>query len=140
MGIPKDSPAGRREFERVMEQRRRAADASEYTQIRRGWFVGDDGFREELLEKVAGKRGANHYGPEIRESEEAKAERLIKEELKARKRVEKDLKELGKCDPEKVAMAARLRQETTMTIGWIADRLSVGVPSTLNSRCIGAGA
>ena len=83
MGIPKDSPAGRREFERAMEQRRRAADASEYTRIRRGWFVGDDEFREELLEKVA--------------------------------------------------IAARLRQETTMTIGWIADRLSLGVPSTLNS-------
>ena len=31
-----------------------------------------------------------------------------------------------KGDPVKVALAARLRAETTMTVGWVAERLSMG--------------
>jgi hypothetical protein len=35
----------------------------------------------------------------------------------------------GRCkaDPEKVEMAWRLRRETTMTLGWLAKRLKMGV-------------
>ena len=35
-----------------------------------------------------------------------------------------------KGDPAKVALAARLRAETTMTVGWIAERLGMGSRST----------
>ena len=36
------------------------------------------------------------------------------------------LKERSKNDPAKLAMAARVRRETTMPIKWIADRLQLG--------------
>jgi putative transposase len=36
LGIPKDSPAGRRELERRMELRRNAEDGVEYPEIRQG--------------------------------------------------------------------------------------------------------
>ena len=32
----------------------------------------------------------------------------------------------------KVALAARLRAEATMTVGWIAERLAMGTPGYLN--------
>ena len=37
LGIPKDSAAGRKEFERVMEERRQQDSPEEYGRIRRGW-------------------------------------------------------------------------------------------------------
>ena len=36
-GIPKDSPAGRKELERWLEAQRAAKEADEYQPIRRGW-------------------------------------------------------------------------------------------------------
>jgi hypothetical protein len=32
----------------------------------------------------------------------------------------------------KVALAARLRAETTMTVGWVAERLALGTRGCLN--------
>ena len=60
------------------------------------------------------------------------AEGIIKEELKRRRWKEADLKTTSKGDPTKVAMAARLRAETTMTVGWIAERLGTGTRGHLN--------
>jgi hypothetical protein len=37
-----------------------------------------------------------------------------------------------KADPVKVALAARRRAETTMTVGWIAERLAMGTRGYLN--------
>ena len=37
-----------------------------------------------------------------------------------------------KGDPAKVTLAARLRAETTMTVGWIAERLGMGSRGYLN--------
>jgi len=35
-------------------------------------------------------------------------------------------------DPVKVALAARWRAETTMTVGWIPERLAMGTSGYLN--------
>ena len=39
---------------------------------------------------------------------------------------EKDLKQRAKRDPAKLAVAARVRRETTMTMRWLAVRLHLG--------------
>jgi hypothetical protein len=70
--------------------------------------------------------GEHHSGELRRESEQARAERIISEELKRRRWKEQDLVERAKSDPEKLAMAARLRRETTLTIPLIAKRLNMG--------------
>ena len=41
-------------------------------------------------------------------------------------RTEEELRQRSKGDPVKLATAARLRQETTMTLKWIAARLEMG--------------
>jgi hypothetical protein len=52
--------------------------------------------------------------------------RIIAEELKRGRWQEADLKTRLKGPPVKVALAARLEAETTMTVGWIAERLAMG--------------
>jgi REP-associated tyrosine transposase len=130
-GIPRDSPAGRRAFERVLEERRREAEDNSFHPIRRGWCFGDEGFRQELLARVATQAGPQHYGEELRESAAATAERIVAEELRRRGWAERELARRRKGDPGKVALADRLRRETTMTLAWIAQRLQMGTKTHL---------
>ena len=76
--------------------------------------------------------GAEHYREERAETEEAKAERLIAAELKRRKWQAAELQTRPKGDAEKLALASRLRAETTMTAEWIAERLGMGSRGYLN--------
>jgi hypothetical protein len=47
---------------------------------------------------------------------------------------EADLGQRAKSDPAKLAIAARLRRETTVTLPWIALRLSMGTWKSLNAN------
>ena len=127
MGIRQDTAAGRRQFERVMEERRRRDNAGEWKAIRRGWCLGEERFRQELLEAMSEPMGRQYYGgAERQETDEAKAERILAGELKRRKWGVEELNARRKGDKEKVKMAQRLRGETTMTLSWIAERLAMG--------------
>lgn len=55
-GIPKDSSAGRNEFRKRMEMRRWEDNPDLWKQVRRGWLLGSDTFRQELLQAIAEKR------------------------------------------------------------------------------------
>jgi putative transposase len=126
--IPKDSAAGHRVLERAVEERRASETDADYKPIRRGWCFGEKAFRQELVEQMAERLGAEHYGEERMATAEAQAERVIVAELKGRKWRERDLAQRAKGDPGKVAIAQRLRAETTVTVGWIAERLGMGAP------------
>lgn len=131
-GIPKDSPAGRQRLEQSLEQRRGAEEGEEFKPIRRGWCLGEETFRKELLAQMGERLGAEHYGEERAETAEVTAEGIIAAELKRRRWKEVDLKTRPKGDATKLALAARLRAETTMTVGWIAERLGMGSRGYLN--------
>lgn len=49
LGIPKDSVAGRAEMENYLEVRRAQEDGGALKKIRRGWCLGGETFRQELL-------------------------------------------------------------------------------------------
>jgi putative transposase len=134
MGIPQDTPAGRRQFELRLEELRAQEDGNQWKAIRRGWCLGDAAFRQELLKQMSGRMGEHHYGTERRESEQEKAERLVKGGLAKARWTEEDLKARRKSDPVKVRLAARLRAETTMTLKWISERLQMGAWTHLNKR------
>ncbi len=125
-GIPQDSVAGRREFEAQMEARRAGEGDGAFKAVRRGWCLGGEAFRRELLAQVAEKRGHWHFGAELVESVEAKAERLIEAELQRKGWTAADLQARRKGDPFKVRLAAKLRAQTTVTMSWIAERLCMG--------------
>jgi putative transposase len=125
--IPQDSRAGRRHLEEALEQRRGAAEEGDaFKPIRRGWFLGGDALKQELLAQVSAKAGQWHYGEALQESAAAKADRIVREELLRRKWDEKTLAASRKGDAVKVAIAQRLRRETTVTLAWIAARLQMG--------------
>jgi hypothetical protein len=97
----------------------------------RGWCLGGEAFRKELVEAMEEKLGAEHYGEEKQETAVAKAERIVMEELKKRRWQPAVLEQRPKGDPEKVKIAQRMRCETTMTLAWIAQRLGMGTKTHL---------
>jgi len=123
--IPKDSVAGRREFARLTEQRRRADLASEFRPVERGWCLGSEEFRQELL-AATGTMPPTHYGTVRREVQTSLALRLLREELERLAWQTADLRQAAKGDARKVRIAARIRQETTMSLKWIAEHLAMG--------------
>jgi type II secretory pathway component PulF len=86
-----------------------------------------------MLARMEGRLGASHAGQLRREAAEANAQRLIDRELKRRGWTEGELKDRAKTDPVKVALAARIRRETTVLIRWLATRLHMGTRQTLNA-------
>ncbi|MDB6040084.1 MAG: hypothetical protein JWM99_3925 [Verrucomicrobiales bacterium] len=78
--------------------------------------------------------GENHSGELRRESAEAKAERIINEELRRLGWVPADLSLRRKSDPAKLAMADRLRRETVLSVKLIAERLHLGSPKSARAR------
>jgi hypothetical protein len=134
MRIPKDSSAGRREFGLQMEERRASESAQEWKSVRRGWCLGDEQFREELLEQAVKKSGEHHQAQERKEGVEQKAERIVREGLHRLRWTVKDLRGTRKGAAEKVAIARRLRRETTISLKWIAARLEMGAPAHAANR------
>ena len=74
--------------------------------------------------------GENHSGEQRLESAVAKGERVIARELGCLGWKREDLAARRQSDPEKVAIAMRLRRETTLTIEHLASRLSLGMPKS----------
>ena len=71
-------------------------------------------------------------GRSARRRVEAHAEGMVAEELKRRRWDEGELGRRAKGDPQKVAIAVRLRAETAVTVKWIAERLDMGAPGYAN--------
>ena len=107
-GIPKDSPAGRAQLGRQMERRRSEAAGADYRQIRRGWCLGSEEFRKELLASASERVGPNHYGTERQESGQEQAERIGVEALQPLSWEESELVRRRKGDEGKVKVARRL--------------------------------
>ena len=102
--------------------------------FRRGWYIGSEAFRQEQLARLEGKLGEHHAGELRRETAEAKGERIIDEELQRLGWSGRDLIMRRKNDPDKLALAVRLRRETTLSIKAIAARVHLGTPNTANMR------
>jgi ribosomal protein S13 len=79
-----------------------------------------------MLERMDGKLGENHSGKLHRETPEQKANRMVSEELSRRGWTESDLAARRRSDPDKLAIAVRLRNETTLPFEWIAARVQIG--------------
>jgi putative transposase len=125
-GIPKDSPAGRRQFGLCLEQRRaQESPKADWKAVERGWCLGNKAFKDELLTQIRARRG-DHYGPELRQADVLHSEGVVQAELRRRGWTEAGLNRRRKGDPGKVEIAWCVRQQTTMTLKWIAHRLKMG--------------
>lgn len=82
---------------------------------------------------MAERVGANHFGDIRRESREAKAKRIVQEELRSIGWSTEDLERTRKGDAEKVRIAHRVRETTTVSLEWIGKRLRMGTVNYLNN-------
>ena len=141
----KDSPRGRRAYgdylEDVALHLKDPSAAGEETgvwkQIRRGWYLGSDAFREHLAtlagESLEGVRRESVSGGLVEQSEEQRAERLIRRIMNGIGLSENDLATLRKSDPRKQAVAWRVRTATTVGNRWLSERLQMGAPSAVSN-------
>ena len=124
-GVRRDDAKGRREFQQLMAQRRQE-DTGDLSALRRGWCWGGEAFREKLLGLLGEEAGEHHYSGPTRETEQARAGRIVAEVLRRRGVRESELASRRKGDPIKIEAARRLRRETTMGWRWITERLQMG--------------
>ena len=142
-----DSVSGRRQYAQRM--RRRAAEealgeneTTEREQLRRGWFLGGEGFREKLLglmEKVGGATVRRSRRDAIVEGDHAEshARQLLARGLDVLGLTTKELATLAKGDERKAALASLLRGRAMVSNAWTAETLSMGHPSRV-THCVRA--
>ena len=114
--------------------------------LRRGWYLGDESFRDRLLalvekgSKALRKRGS-HSGTAVAAHGEREAERLLAAGLQMLELCDEKGKLLParKGDARKVALATLLRTRTATGNEWVAKRLEMGHDRSV-SRLIRQGA
>ncbi len=90
------------------------------------WLQSTYTIRFNHRHKLSGHLFSGRYKSQVVEGSQAKADRIIAEELSRMGWSEKDLALHRKGDPAKLALAARLRNETTLSLKEIAARLHLG--------------
>lgn len=102
-----------------------------WSSIRRGWFLGSEGFRQELMGRMddvlSGKKRSSFSGVQVVQHDKVEAERLVLAGLSALDLENSDLEGLKKNCPEKYAIAWLVRRNTCVKNQWIKDRLRMGV-------------
>jgi REP element-mobilizing transposase RayT len=128
---------GRRSYAEYLEARA-AADGGKFSPeataaLRRGWYLGDESFRDRLLALVekggkALRKKGSHSGKAVVAHGEREAERLVAAGLRALELCDAKGKLLParKGDPRKVALATLVRTRTAMGNPWLAKRLEMG--------------
>ena len=138
-GLVKESGRSRLEFARRMEARRQEPNNAGETALRSGWRFGAEDFAAHLLDRLEFKTGEHHRPVERSETEEEKALRIIRSGLAELGWGERELRLTRKSDPNKLALARRLRAETAVSLKWIAMHLQMGSwthVSNLLHRCV----
>lgn len=117
MRFEEDSNAGRRgEFEK---------------EVKRGWYLGDETFRERLVRLLDAENGEDLLrGDQRRAHGETEAERIWSEGISQLNLNEKELRKGKSTRLEKQALGWMMRSYTAARVSWIADRFEYGHPST----------
>jgi hypothetical protein len=114
--------------------RRAQEDGDEFKAIRRGWCLGDETFRKELLESVGAGAGEAYRADARRETTEEKARRILNEALDKLGWTDAAWAGRAKGDARKIRIARRLRAETAVTLKWIATELHMGTWTHVANR------
>jgi REP element-mobilizing transposase RayT len=99
--------------------------------IKRGWYLGSEGFRERLDGMLMGQAHKDtHRGDQRRDHGPAEAERLWREGLNLLGVGEEEMLAAKSTRIEKQVLAWLMKKHTAVTGKWIAERLRMGHPST----------
>ena len=134
-GLGEDTAAARREFEKRLESLRLEHFKEEaLKELRRGWCLGGEPFRKQMLEQMEERLGEHHSGELRHQTAEAKAKRILAEEVRRLGWKDGELTRRSKGDPGKLELAARLRRETTLSLKNIAALVHLGTSKSANTR------
>jgi hypothetical protein len=104
-----------------------SANQSVQSTLVRGWYWGTEQFKEVLMSRAnrkAVKRNRNYQTSQMgRDHAQEEAENLIRIGLKKYKLKEEALDSLPGSDERKVAIAESIHRNTTVSQGWISERL-----------------
>ena len=136
LGLARDTPSARAEFERLLEQRRELGDDEDVLRrIRRGWNFGGPDFVSRLSDHVTNPISPEIYSfGQVAEIMEVKARKLIQEFLDENKWGAERLKSERKLHPLKLRLALVLRKHTTQSMAWIAREIHAGTRGTLSNE------
>ncbi len=115
-----------------------AQRARGFNQMSRGWCVGTSDFRlamqDELLNRKVAQTEVSLLGTgaeEIRDLRESMWEQRLRKEA-AKLKIRLDKLPLQKSSVEKVKLAAKMKSTTSVSNGWLAERLKMGKPATVS--------
>jgi len=111
-------------------------DGEELNEMRSGWYLGGEEFRDELVARVGdaieGKKRSSFFGSEeLRGHDEKEGERIIEAGLKFLG-IKDEVRALAKNDPRKQALAWMVRTQTVASNEWVSERLGMGHPSNVS--------
>jgi putative transposase len=138
-----DDPQSRREYEKYMGGRMAEeltkdshTQAREWREIRRGWYLGDEGFKDRLLERlsavVSGRKRESYAGAAVRAHDELKAAQMIERGVAALGLSVAEVKALRQNDDRKQGMAWLLRTATVVSSDWVSGQLAMGHRSNVS--------
>ena len=139
-----DSARGRMSYRKVLEDRAAeergggAIDEGMLKALRRGWCFGSEQFREALLEKLKSPESparANCGRAITKSHDEREAGRLVAIGLAQLGIEAEDLRRLPKGSAEKIALATVVKQRTSVTNAWLAERLNMGAATRVSWNC-----
>ena len=104
--------------------------------MNRGWCIGSRGFKKDLARDYFHNHGAIHMEhAELRELNELRWEGYLEASLKALSKNEADLESARKSQRWKLAIAASMKRETSVTNQWLSEHLYMGAPNAISSAC-----
>ena len=152
----KDTPAGRRNYLERLETLTDWSKSNEagrvlwegqslQSTLKRGWYFGEQAFRDRLLEIVKNTKQDNPKSPSrsiARDFRQAKDDeigrRIIEAGLKHYDLSQNDLPFLRKGDERKSIIAGLLTKNTNLPLKWIAKNLHTGTPGYTSRLAIRA--
>jgi hypothetical protein len=115
--------------------------AGEWKSIRRGWFLGGDAFREQMLERIGermdSRKRESYSGEEVKGHDLKRAAELLKKGLQALKLEQEELQGLKTTDERKQALTWLIRSSTQVPCEWMCEQLGLGHRSNI-SRAVRA--
>jgi putative transposase len=126
-------------LEKRAQDRDKVLSDESLKELRRGWYLGEESFRDKLLEKLADglrskrKRGSVS-GEGVRAHDEAEAERLVRTVLKALELPLEaaELSGRGRFRDGKALAAWWVRGRTVVSNRWLGERLAMGHPGSVS--------
>jgi len=126
----RDTPAGRRKYRDYLQwlsEDDSQQKALRFESMSRGWVIGTKGFRKELIKENRKMAALRELGDdEAAEAREAAWQETLQELLGKLGRNRRDLRRDGKFAEWKVAVAAAMKQRSTVTNRWLSENLAMG--------------